>query len=83
MNRVEDVENIARIAVQSVSPIPTADRPTRPSSPTSCISSSAGTHHTPEKSRMPSGRTSVSIAIVLLVIAFLITLAVTFGQIVS
>lgn len=82
MNRVEDVENIARIAVQAVSLYPDS-RQSHAAEFADQLHTFFGNAPRASKSRMPSGRTLVSIIIVLLVIAFLITLAVTFSQLVS
>lgn len=82
MNRVEDVENIARIAVQAVSPYPDS-RQAHAAEFADQLHQYFGNAPRARKSRMPSGRTLLSVGIVLLVIAFLITLAVTFSQLVS
>lgn len=82
MNRVEDVEAIARIAVQAVSPYPDS-RQAHAAEFTDQLHAFFGNTPRAKKSRMPKSRTLVSIAIVLLVLAFLITLVVTFGQIIS
>lgn len=82
MNRVEDVENIARIAVQSVNPQPDK-RQAHAAEFADQLHAQFGNAPREKKSRMPSTRTLVTVMVVLLAIAFLITLAVTFSELVS
>lgn len=82
MNREEDVENIARIAVQAVNPYPDA-RQAHAAEFADQLHREFGNAPRAKKSRMPNTRTLVSIMVVLLAVAFLITLAVTFSELIG